>query len=100
MTTYIQKHNDKLSQNKNWLQSPTLQLSFLHSVLQLFDQKLSYRAPITPKQFLAETFEKKESDQMLITAKARLTIDLLTIAIDKLVSSSSTTPKPKQVVYE
>jgi hypothetical protein len=38
---------------------------------------------------------------MLITAKARLTIDLLTIAIDKLVSSSSTsTPKPKQVVYE
>lgn len=40
---------------------------------------------VTPLQFLSETSLNQEEDQNLIAAKARFTIDLLTIAIDTLI---------------
>lgn len=41
---------------------------------------------MTPYQFLSETSIHKEEDQLLITAKARFTIDLLTVAYEALIS--------------
>jgi hypothetical protein len=40
---------------------------------------------VTPHQFLSETSSNQEEDQNLIAAKARFTIDLLTIALDALI---------------
>jgi hypothetical protein len=40
---------------------------------------------VTPRQFLSETSSDQEEDQNLIVAKARFTIDLLTIALNTLI---------------